>query len=109
MRLASSGLALGPRVDSCHIGRTIVAMVINFTQHALARMVERGISRSEVLATMVHPMRTVEAQNGRNEAQGWIERTGKRQLLRVLYEGDTVVTVITVMVTSRFAKYGVQL
>ncbi len=84
------------------------AMQITFTQHALTRMAERGISQAEVLATLAQPLRTVDAQNGRQEAQGWIERSGKRQLLRVLYEGDVVVMVITVMATSKFEKYGVQ-
>ena len=70
-------------------------------------MAERAISYDEVLETLVHPLRTVPAQNGRMEAQGWIDRLGKRQLLRVVYEGDTVVTVITVMATSKFEKYGV--
>jgi hypothetical protein len=83
-------------------------MNITFTQHALARMHERGISRAEVLATLAQPLRTVDAQNGRKEAQGWIERAGTRQLLRVLYEGDTVLMVVTVMATSKFEKYGVQ-
>jgi hypothetical protein len=83
-------------------------MPITFTQHALKRMVERGISRAEVLSTLAKPLRTIEAQNSRKEAQGWIERVGKRQLLRVLYEGDTVVMVVTVMATSKFEKYGVR-
>ncbi len=83
-------------------------MQITFTQHALARMAERGISQAEVLDTLAKPLRTLEAQNGRSEAQGWIQRGGKRQLLRVLYEGDVVVMVVTVMATSKFEKYGVQ-
>ncbi len=85
-------------------------MQVTFTQHALARMAERGISRAEVLATLAQPLRTIDAQNGRLEAQGWIDRAGKRQLLRVLYDGDVVLLlVITVMATSKFEKYGVQL
>ena len=38
-----------------------------------------------------------------------IEREGKKQLLRVLSEGQLVVLVITVVATSRFEKYGVSL
>jgi hypothetical protein len=83
-------------------------MPIAFTQHALTRMAERGISQAEVLSTLAQPLRTVDAQNGRKEAQGWIDRNCKRQLLRVLYEGNLVVMVITVMATSKFEKYGVQ-
>ena len=83
-------------------------MPITFTQHALARMVERRISQAEVMDILAKPLRTLEAQNGRIEAQGWIQRADKRQLLRVLYEADVVVMVLTVMATSKFEKYGVQ-
>ncbi len=86
----------------------MIMMETTFTQHALARMAERGISQAEVLATLAQPIRTVDADNGRKEAQGWIERSGKRQLLRVIYEGNVVVMVVTVMATSKFEKYGVQ-
>lgn len=82
-------------------------MQTTYTQHALARMAERGISKEEVEATLAHPIRTVAAHNGRTESQGWVDRAGKRQLLRVLTEGDVVVLVITVMSTSKFEKYGV--
>lgn len=70
-------------------------------------MRERGISEAEVLSTLAAPILTVEAQNGRVEARGWIERNGLRLLLRVICEQDVVVTVITVMATSKFSKYGV--
>ena len=53
-------------------------------------------------------MRTVAANHGRVESQGWIERAGKRQLLRVVTEGSVVVLVVTVMATSKFEKYGAQ-
>ena len=83
-------------------------MLISYTQHAEIRMAERGISKAEVEATLHDPLCTLAAQNGRTESQGWIERAGKRQLLRVLTEGNVVVLVITVMATSKFQKYGVQ-
>lgn len=82
-------------------------MQISYTQHALARMMERGISQTEVEGTLADPVRTMSAQNGRIESQGWIERAGQRQLLRVLTEGELVVLVITVMATTKFEKYGV--
>ncbi len=80
-------------------------MQISYTQHAATRMIER---KTEVEATLRNPLRSLPAQNGRTETQGWIERSGKRQLLRVLTEGNVVVLVITVMATSKFQKYGVQ-
>jgi len=60
-----------------------------------------------VESTLADPVQTMSAQNGRIESQGWIERAGQRQLLRVLTEGDLVVLVITVMATTKFEKYGV--
>jgi hypothetical protein len=72
-------------------------------------MAERGISRKEVEETLMNPIRQVAADHGRTESQGFIERAGKRQLLRVLSEGQLVVLVITVVATSKFEKYGVSL
>ena len=82
-------------------------MTISYTKHALARMAERGISKEEVEETLANPVRRVEVNRGRTESQGFIERAGKKQLLRVLSEGQVVVLVITVMATSKFEKYGV--
>ena len=55
---------------------------------------------------MAQPVRTIPAQNSLLEAQGRIDRAGKRLLLRVIYKGTLVVSVITVMATSKFEKYG---
>jgi hypothetical protein len=82
-------------------------MQITYTKHAESRMIERGISKIEVQNTLQQPLQTMPAQNGRTESQGWIDRNGKRQLLRVLTEGNVVVLVFTVMATSKFQKYGV--
>ena len=70
-------------------------------------MQERGIAEAEVLSVLATPILSVEAQNGRFEVRGWIERNGRRLLLRVIFEQGVVVTVITVMATSKFSKYGV--
>lgn len=80
---------------------------ITYTQHAQKRMLERGISKAEVAQTIAAPLQKILAQNGREEFQGWIERAGKQQLLRVLVEGNLVILVVTVMATSKFEKYGV--
>jgi hypothetical protein len=82
-------------------------MTVSYTKHALARMAERGISKEEVEATIANPVRRIDADRGRTESQGFIQRSGKKQLLRVLSEGQVVVLVITVMATSKFEKYGV--
>ena len=85
----------------------IEKMSITYTKHALARMAERGISQQEVEATLNNPFRQIPADHGRIESQGFIQRSGNKQLLRVITEGDVVVLVVTVMATSKFEKYGV--
>ena len=82
-------------------------MQTELTQHALARMAERGISRDEVLSTLDRPLRTVNAENSRFEAQGWIERSQKRMLLRVICENGVVVIAVSVTSPSKLEKYGV--
>ena len=49
-------------------------MQVEFTQHALARMAERGISRDEVLSILDHPLRTVNAENSRFEAGSGLDQ-----------------------------------
>ena len=70
-------------------------------------MQERGIAEAEVLSVLATPILSVEAQNGRFEARGWIERNGRQLLLRVIFEQGVVFTVITVIATSKFSKFGV--
>ena len=72
-------------------------------------MADRGISRKEVEETLNNPLRQVPVDRGRIESQGFIERAGNKQLLRVISEGQVVVLVITVVATSKFDKYGVSL
>jgi hypothetical protein len=71
-------------------------------------MAERGVSRTEVLDALTHPIQTINADRQRVESQGWIDRAGKRLLLRVLCEQRVVTTVVTVIATSKFEKYGVR-
>ncbi len=80
---------------------------IEFTSHALMRMAERGVSKAEVVEVLLHPREKVFANEDRFEARGLIDRGGKIMLLRVIYEHGAVVTVITVVATSKLAKYGV--
>ena len=80
---------------------------ITYTAHALARMAERGVSGAQVEAVLAAPLLCVPAAQGHTEARGLIERDGRPMLLRVVVEQEMVVTVITVIATSKLAKYGV--
>jgi hypothetical protein len=80
---------------------------IEFTAHALARMADRGVSREQVEAAIMEPLRTLPATQGRDEFQSLIQRAGKPMLLRVIVERGAVVSVVvTVIVTSKVDKYG---
>jgi hypothetical protein len=56
---------------------------------------------------LTNHIQRIAANHGHVESRGFIERAGSKQLLRELSEGQTVVLVITVIVTSKFEKYGV--
>jgi hypothetical protein len=79
---------------------------ISYTAHAVARMAERGVSRDQVEGVLAAPLRMLPAANEREEVQGLIERAGKPMLLRVIVERGVVVSVITVIATSKIDKYG---
>lgn len=59
-------------------------MLINFTQHALTRMAERGISQDEVLQTLTTPLLTVPADNGCFEVRGMVSR--KARTMKIEYD-----------------------
>ena len=50
-----------------------------------------------------HPQRVVAAKAGREERQGVFERDGGLMLLRVIVEGDVVITAV---LTKKLDKYG---
>jgi len=56
-------------------------MFITCTQHALARMAERGISQWEVEVMQKNSIREIVADLGRIESQGFIERSDNKKLL----------------------------
>lgn len=80
--------------------------LIESTAHALARMHERGVSVEQVQRVVMQPLRTLAAAQGREEAHGMVERGGKSMLLRVILERGAVITIITVIATSKIEKYG---
>jgi len=66
----------------------------------------REAGREQVEDVLAALLRTLTAQDGREEAQGLFERAGRPMLLRVIVERGVVATVITVIATSRIDKYG---
>ncbi len=49
---------------------------IEFTQHALIRVAERGVSRAEVIQVLLHPREKVVSNADRFEARALIDHEG---------------------------------
>ena len=79
------------------------AVTYRFTPHAVARLGERGIPGEWLEQVLQLPQCVVPAAYGREERQGLFERDGKTVLLRVICEGDLV---ITALLTSKIGKFG---
>lgn len=79
-------------------------MRYRLTPHAAARIAERAIPVEWLDATLEQPEQVLAAANGREERQRMFERAGRPMLLRVICDGDRV---ITALLTSKLGKYGV--
>ena len=73
-------------------------MVINYTEHAKARMTRRGIAKSEVEDAVLNPYFTVPSRLGRFVV---VQKHGDKYL-KVIYEkSNNKITVVTVYWTRR--------
>jgi hypothetical protein len=79
-------------------------MDYRLTPHAAARIAERAIQAEWLDATLQEPGQIVELADHRREYRRVFVRSGKRLLLRVICGRDLV---ITALLTSKLAKYGV--
>jgi len=82
-----------------------VGVPYRITPHAAARLAERGVPGDWLAQVLQSPQCVVPAAYGREERQGLFERGGKTVLLRVICEGDLV---ITALLTSKLGKFGGQ-
>ena len=73
-------------------------MAITYTEHAKIRMKHRGISKSEVEETLLHPYFIVPSQLGRFIA---VKKYGDKYLKAICEKSNDKITVITVYWTRR--------
>jgi hypothetical protein len=73
-------------------------MAITYTEHAKARMKQRGILKSEVEETVFHPYFTVPSRLGRFIA---VKKYGDKYLKAICEKSNDKITVITVYWTRR--------
>ena len=77
-------------------------MQVNFSRHALQRMDERGVTPTEVRQAIETPSKKV----AKGDKRAAIALRHNRHLLIVIYtSSDTIINVITVIVTSKVHKY----
>ncbi len=74
-----------------------------YTRHALERIRERRIPQEWIAAVLTGVAVQIPGYAGRVVYQGRFERDGRPMLLRVVVEGNLV---ITALLTSKIDKYG---
>jgi len=76
--------------------------------HALAQMARRGIAEAQLRELLAKPQQVTAVREGRVVVQGTVRREGMGvYLLRAFIDVDRVPpVVVTVYLTSKFAKYG---
>lgn len=74
---------------------------IRFTEHAESRMLRYGISEEDVVECIMKPDEVLSGYRGRKIAHEYMDR----HMLRVVYEEDDLITVITVYLAKR-ERYG---
>lgn len=69
-------------------------MEIVYSDHALKRMKQRGISELEIKHVLEHPTYTKKTFEGRKEAVGSVQN---RDIIVIYFETENYIKVITVM------------
>ena len=69
-------------------------MEIIYSEHALKRMKQRGISELEIEHILEHPTYTKKTIEGKKEAFGTVQN---RNIIVIYFETETYIKVITVM------------
>lgn len=78
-------------------------MNFRLTLHAQARIAERNVPADWLQLVLEYPQQKSVGDYGRDIHQSVFLRDGKPWLLRVIIEGNLV---LTVMLTSKVSKYG---
>ena len=78
-------------------------MEYRYTDHAKARINERRVPADWLASVLESPQRILRQSIHREIRQSVFEKDGKRWLLRVVCEGDRVITAI---LTSKIDRYG---
>ena len=77
-----------------------------FSEHARNQMLERNISKEEIISTIANPEKIIKQTPKKFQAVKLIKRNGKKYLTVVIYrQTNSAKKVITAFLTTKFKKY----
>ena len=81
-------------------------MAFRLTDHAEKGILERGVTREQVLSVLDRPEQVVDVPKGRKIYQSRVELNDKMYLVRVIIDpSEDPAVVVTAYRTSKVAKY----
>jgi len=81
-------------------------MEIVFSEHAKHQMLERNLSKSEIISTVLKPNKIIPQSHGKFQAVKLVKKNGKQYLMVVIYrKTNSSLKVITAFLTSKIKKY----
>jgi hypothetical protein len=81
-------------------------MKIVLSEHARNQMLERNISKREIISTIINPDKIIKQTQNKFQAVRLIKKNGKEYLIVVIYRlSNSAQKVITAFLTTKIKKY----
>jgi len=81
-------------------------MKIVFSEHARNQMLERNISKEEIISTIANPEKIIKQAQKKFRAVKLIKKNDEKYLIMVIYrQTNSAKKVITAFLTTKFKKY----
>lgn len=81
-------------------------MKIVFSEHARNQMLERNISKEEIISTIANPEKIIKQASKKFQTIKLIKKNDEKYLIMVIYrQTNSAKKVITAFLTTKFKKY----
>ena len=81
-------------------------MKIVFSEHARNQMLERNISKEEIISTITNPEKIIKQAQKKFQTIKLIKKNDEKYLIMVIYrQTNSAKKVITAFLTTKFKKY----
>jgi len=81
-------------------------MKIVFSEHARNQMLERNISKEEIISTIANPEKIIKQAQKKFQTIKLIKKNDEKYLIMVIYrQTNSAKKVITAFLTTKFKKY----